>query len=614
VVKKYIGFLLFLCLFLFFPTKAFALDNFSTSYDVTYTILESGSTHVSLNVSLTNTTSQYYATSYGIDVGFQNISSVKAFDSKGALRPSLVKGDNKQTIQVEFRDQVVGIGNSVPFTITFDTEEVARKNGSIWEVNIPGLSNQTDFESFNVSVVYPKTFGQPQYTKPFVPLEVQKSSTSLKFTKNQLERSGISIAFGDTQLYDFTLNYHLKNNNLFPVRTEIALPPSTNYQDVFISTIVPQPDQVTIDEDGNWLAQYTLLPSRRLDVDVKGKAELFLYPKKQILSDSEYQKYLASDTYWETQSPEIKGLAQKYKTPKEIYDFVVATLNYDFSRVTGNQPRLGARQVFANPKSAVCLEFNDLFIAIARAAGIPAREVDGFAFTENERQRPLSLVQDVLHAWPQFYDKGLQTWIMIDPTWGNTTGGVDYFQTLDFDHFAFVVKGIDSEYPIPGGGYKLSGNINSKDVHVTFSKTRITPITQFDLSTTIPSKALSSLPVTGDIMVKNTGNTLITEQNMYVKSNMLKPNDQTLSIQNIPPFGYAKQSVVFQKTPFLTNINDIITIQVGNRKLSSPISIAMFVLNRETYILGGVLIGLFAVTVLTITYATWRLPVFRRKK
>ncbi len=30
---------------------------------------------------------------------------------------------------------------------------------------------------------------------------------------------------------------------------------------------------------------------------------------------------------------------------------------------------------------------------------------------------------------------------MIDPTWGATTGGVDYFETLDFDHFAFVVKG-----------------------------------------------------------------------------------------------------------------------------------------------------------------------------
>jgi len=51
---------------------------------------------------------------------------------------------------------------------------------------------------------------------------------------------------------------------------------------------------------------------------------------------------------------------------------------------------------------------------------------------------------------------------MVDPTWGNTTGGVDYFNTFDFDHLAFVVKGISSTYPVPAGGYKLTGDENKK--------------------------------------------------------------------------------------------------------------------------------------------------------
>jgi transglutaminase-like putative cysteine protease len=52
----------------------------------------------------------------------------------------------------------------------------------------------------------------------------------------------------------------------------------------------------------------------------------------------------------------------------------------------------------------VCLEFTDLFIAIARAAGIPAREIDGFGYTQNAINRPISIDEDILHAWPEYYD------------------------------------------------------------------------------------------------------------------------------------------------------------------------------------------------------------------
>src|SRR5205085_322452 len=146
--------------------------------------------------------------------------------------------------------------------------------------------------------------------------------------------------------------------------------------------------------------------------------------------------------YWQTNDPAIKALGQELKTPKDIYEYVVKTLSYDFTRVTDDKPRLGAALALKNPTSAVCREFTDLFIAIARSAGIPAREVDGFAYTENAKQRPLSLVKDILHAWPEYYDTNKKTWVMVDPTWGSTTGGIDYFQVLDLDHFAFAIKGI----------------------------------------------------------------------------------------------------------------------------------------------------------------------------
>jgi len=57
-----------------------------------------------------------------------------------------------------------------------------------------------------------------------------------------------------------------------------------------------------------------------------------------------------------------------------------------------------------NTTNAVCLEYTDLFVTLARAAGIPSRSIEGFAYTKNSRLRPLSLVDDVLHAWVQYYD------------------------------------------------------------------------------------------------------------------------------------------------------------------------------------------------------------------
>src|SRR5258707_13577173 len=102
------------------------------------------------------------------------------------------------------------------------------------------------------------------------------------------------------------------------------------------------------------------------------------------------------------------------------------------------------------------MEFTDLFIAMARAAGIRAREINGYAYTENKDSEPLSLVADVLHSWPEYWDKYNKEWILVDPTWGNTTHGIDFFHKLDLRHFTFVIHGVNSEFPLSPGSYKLS--------------------------------------------------------------------------------------------------------------------------------------------------------------
>ncbi|MDP3987997.1 MAG: transglutaminase domain-containing protein [Candidatus Levybacteria bacterium] len=602
--------LIILAIFLFTVFScgtASARENFTTSYNVNYKILDNGQAYASFSVVLTNNSNEYYASSYKIRIGFEDIRDLVATDPDGRLVTKITKTDEGQEIELVFNKRVVGIGNTLPFNMSFYTNDISAKEGSIWEINIPGISNKNDFSSFSVKLDVPASFGDPVYIKPDI------GSKSLTFSKEQLGKSGISVSFGKSQIYSFNLSYHLQNKNLFPLITEVALPPTTNYQDVSIEDINPKPDNVIKDIDGNWLARYRLSPSKKMDVVVKGKAQVYLYPKSESLSKENFELYLKQQPYWE-QDENIKELARTLKTPYAIYTYVAKTLKYDFSRVTASKPRLGARGVLENPSSAVCLEFTDLFIAITRAAGIPAREIDGYAYTQNDKQRPLSLVKDILHAWPEFYDTNLGTWIMVDPTWGNTTKGVDYFNILDFDHFAFVIRGKDSSYPIPAGGYKLSENAQTQDVKVEFADSYDISFPKVEVGIDLPQKTLSGLPVQGFVIFRNTSSVVYPAGFLSVEADGLLPKLTKSTYDEIPPYGYIKVPLVFSKTPLLTNSKANVRITVNGNVFSQEILILPFYLTVWEIIIGGILIVSITTILSIYLRKSGGIPFFRRKQ
>lgn len=595
-------------LFLLIPLpKVFANENFESRYDVQYTVLPSGKTSARFAVSLTNTSSDYYASSYKIRLTFDDITNVKAADSLGSIKAIVEKNDKGYIIDIPFNQKVVGIGNTLHFTVTFDTNDIAAHQGAIWEINIPGLVNQEDFDRFTVKVVVPPSFGKPTYIKP------KQYSDILIFSKEQLGRSGISIGFGEKQTYSFSLTYHLKNQSIFPVRTEIAIPPTTNYQEIFLEEVEPKPNNIIQDKDGNWLAEYQLSSREDMDVVVKGKSVLYLSPKKMPLSDVDRKLYTAAKTYWQISDSTIQKIGQELKTPRAIYDYVVHLLSYDITRVSQKKARAGASNVLKNPSSAVCLEFTDLFVALARSAGIPAREIDGFAYTLNSKQRPLSLLADILHAWPEYYDSEKQTWVMIDPTWGNTTGGVDYFETLDFDHFAFVIKGINSEYPIPAGGYKFSEDVEKKDVNVTFSAEEdIQSPVAVVFSAQFPGTIIAPARVKGSVIIKNKGKRVIPAQYLNIRSLHLTPVEQKIFVSAIPPFGFLPVDIAFGNTPVLTNTRERLTITFAGKSATSDLKIIPFFLTPFA-ILGGIVLVVSSTIIFIFARKTWRLLVFRQR-
>ncbi len=520
----------FLVSFFFPGTPALASGEFQADYDVQYAISPTGTTIVTQNVTLTNRASNYYPQKYSIVIDSTKIKNVIAYDSKEVVKTDITQTDGKTQIVLAFNDKVIGLGRELPFTLRFENGDVAQKNGKIWEVNIPGVAPDADIASYNVTLSVPQSFGPNSYITPL-------PAAGSRWTREQMMAGGISAAYGQSQAFDLSLTYFIQNNSVTPTQTELALPPDTAFQTVVVRSLEPKPKNVVRDPDGNWMAKYDLLPGERKTVAAKLHIDTSLKPKEgyaEALVDPAL--LTAPQKYWESASPEIQKLAQLYTTPRAIYNFVVGTLSYDYKRVTDVPIRKGALQALATPQNSICMEFSDLFIAIARAAGIPARESVGFAYTTNSRLRPLSLVADVLHAWPEYYDSDKQIWIPVDPTWGNTTGGVNYFDKLDFNHIVFAIHGASSEYPYPAGFYRQSGK-TTKDVSVEFAQTAFTaPSAKLETSFSFPKLVTAGITARGTVVVQNSSGIAVPEAVISIQS---APVDVRLVEKGtqIPPYG-----------------------------------------------------------------------------
>lgn len=525
------------------PLSAEATGEFQADYDVQYAVAPTGKTIVTQHVSLTNKLPNFYPEEYSLLLDSDKISNVIAYDDGGVITPAISIKDGKTQITLTFNVKAIGLGKSLKFSLRYEHSGVANKAGNIWEIYVPGVVNDPDIGDYSVSLAVPPTFGSAAYLSPL-------PGKGRSWTKEQMIRGGIAGAYGTAQNFDVTLSYALTNSGVIPQLQEISLPPSTAYQSVSLHELTPPPLTVVTDAEGNWIATYELGPRQNLSVTAKVSIAVYLTPRKDYKQPSfETSDYLKAAEYWQTTDPQITNLAKQYNTPRRIYDYVSNTLKYDYDKVNAAAPRMGALEALKAPTEAVCMEFTDLFVAIARAAGIPARRVVGFAYTNNPKLRPLSLVSDVLHAWPEYYDAESNTWVPVDPTWANTTGGVDYFTKLDFNHLVFAINGLDSSKPYPAGYYR-SPDKTGRDVRVEFADTsKNTKAPNIVTTIEFPQQVGAGQRVNGAVVVKNEG--AETSYNIAVSA-LSQPGDikVTETIKELLPYGVARIPIsgVFKQT------------------------------------------------------------------
>ena len=534
----------FLCFFLTSEVKA--VSQFSSVYYITYQIKSDGLTHVKFEIEQTNNLSQIYATDYSLSLSQTQIDNVIATDINTTIIPAVVQTQNLTNISFPFINKVVGKNKVYRFTIEYDTQDIAIQNGDSWEINIPQLEPKQNITQQTIKLIVPSDFPDPAYINP--PPNQVNDHTYI-FTSHSLANQSISALFGTTQYYRLRLYYNLENTSSSTLQQEIALPPDTGYQKIYITDLSPSPLNITTDQDGNWLAQYQLESRSNLQVSFAAFVKLDFQPQTAITLPQPF--HTQSQPVWNFNDDVfIQANLTNLATPKSIYDYVTQSLTYNYHRLDDELTRPGASFALQNPDQVICTEFTDLFIALARQQEIPTREIQGFAISKNDKLRPLSLSRDVLHAWPEYYNSQTETWIQVDPTWTNTTNGIDYFNKLDLNHIAFVIHGQNPDYPLPAGAYKTPQS-DSKDIFVDTADSIEFPLSQ------IQAQIISHSSKNIVLGFKNlTGVSF--NSNLSITSDLFK--EPLTSSLYLPPFSYQQLSfdLPFSLSNLTTSSSEII--------------------------------------------------------
>jgi transglutaminase-like putative cysteine protease len=604
--------------FVTFVPPALADTNFQIALKTTYRVEEQGTTRVVHQFTIKNTQPLYAISQYGLKISSTAINQVIVNQNGKTIPAEVVTTDNQTSIGINFPEKIVGQDKTQVFTISYEDPNAAIISGKVLEVAVPRLHNFSEYTDYQVELITPASFGSPSRVTP-ANYTTRASQQQVTTTFNKLNGESIVALFGKEQVFEMNLRYNLENPYNGPRLTQVAFPPDTAYQKIFFHSLEPKPKTIELDDDGNWIATYLLAPNAVTTVELQAQAHVTLEPNSTILYPQPTDKLLASREFWDTHDQQVKEIAENFSSARDVYDYVVSTLSYNYNRLDTNIARLGAVTALQSPDQALCQEFTDTFITLSRATGIPSRRITGYAHTENSVLRPLSFVEDVLHAWPEYYDETQQRWIPIDPTWDHTSGGINYFDQFDLNHIVFAINGVSSDKPYPAGSYKTADQL-SKDVDITFGN----QVTTATLDISLQPKPLQlfnsavTLPVTNSILVTNN-----TGQAFYNVQFQINPNNQLnnqvvklaspdiITIDALLPFQQTSIPVKAQgNQPFNTSSAEIIVNyadQTQNLTINTYPQAWNFLVGPELLITVGVCLLIIAIT-------TGCLLVFRRKK
>lgn len=218
---------------------------------------------------------------------------------------------------------------------------------------------------------------------------------------------------GEARTYLF--RYELSNPDLHAVRDatlSVSLPLPSGLGQRVDAIHANYPYSQVRDAEGNSRLIFTfkdLAPLAHKQIEIKVELHSGLPSEPLLLSEASRQVYLRPAALVQSDDPQIQALAQQLSVagkPKQsarnIYNWAIDNLHY-----THNSPIAHGAKVALAQRSGDCTEYMHLVMALARAAGIPARAVSGYVYSQNGVVKAADY-----HDWAELYLEG--RWLLVD--------------------------------------------------------------------------------------------------------------------------------------------------------------------------------------------------------
>ena len=364
----------------------------------------------------------------------------------------------------------INIGQSKQFKIEYTNTGLTKKTGALLDIYAPGFGENYQFEGNSTSYQYKtiiklnKSLGDVGFVVPSPAKEsIEGDFLVYEIAQQSLVGSKIWVQIGKVQYYKFnikqevvasdTINKGYSNEYHLVIPRRIQEAETT--QNVYYTNFDPLPKQVVEDLDGNLIATFKIPSHENKTIKIDGyaqvdKIEVQATPENSgLISDIDstvYSKYLQPAEFWEVQNPEIINKAVELKAEKtniysileSNYSHIIDTIDYSDVKRFGINNRQGALKTLQGG-AAVCMEYSDLFLTLTRAQGIPARAAFGYGYDARIGEN-----QQDAHQWVQVYLPGLNEWLSVDVTWGESgpslIGG-------DLNHFYTHIASLDPDSP-----------------------------------------------------------------------------------------------------------------------------------------------------------------------
>ncbi len=235
----------------------------------------------------------------------------------------------------------------------------------------------------------------------------------------------VGLVIGNSGVAEVMIVTELKNDSWWWQTKTVTLPPDTNQQRVWIESISPKPTSVSLDNDGNVLAKYRLMPKQTLEVTAKARIsvdnldyDLGLATSLDDAPQEIKDRYLNQTAAWQDTDIQVEVGADLEKAIAAIHDQVAGKINKAPHEINYEDARASA----------------DMMVGELRANQIPARVVLGKLINNG---------QSADWAWTEVYLPGVG-WITLDPASEVISSG---FGQTDVRLVGLVLRGLEDDFP-----------------------------------------------------------------------------------------------------------------------------------------------------------------------